>query len=705
VRRWAVVGAVGCVACVLAWSASAGSDTGGPVPPTSAPGATYTLAASADARTEEANPAVNFGLATRLGSDGDVGSRVASFLSFDLSGVSGMVIGATLRLYAVSDGTINGPDVVPVGTDWTETGVTWSTRPQPTAPPVAHVGAVVPGTWVDVNVTSLVTGNGPVGIGLQQKGTDGVVFYSRQGVYKPQLVITTGDPVVIAAGDIACKPGSAVTADRCRQAATADLITRAPAVTRVLALGDQQYEDGALTDYTGPGGYDATWGTAKLITAPVPGNHDYHTPGASGYFDYFGAAAGDRSRGYYAYDLGAWHLVALNSEISTATGSSQEQWLRRDLAATTRPCVLAYWHEPRFSSGYHGAALWVSPLWDDLYAAGADLVLNGHDHDYERFAPQDPSGQPNSRGVREFVVGTGGAQHEPLGGVQSNSEVLDGTTFGVLQLTLRARGYDWSFVPEAGRSFTDTGSASCHDEPPRPSLAVSPSSGAAPLAATLDASASTDADRTAVESYRFDFGEGAGWSAPQPGPTVAHVYAAPGTYDVRVQVTDRAGLSDTAGARVKVGGNLVGNPGFEPDTRGWNASGSGPGIELQSATPGHTGEHAAALVNSGTVASTCTLNDSPNWVARTSAGGYTAGLWARADTPGASLRLRFREWNGSLLAGTATTWLSLSADWQPVTLNYTPVAPGLSTLDLNATVVGAAPGVCFYADDVSMTGP
>jgi acid phosphatase type 7 len=275
--------------------------------------------------------------------------------------------------------------------------------------------------------------------------------------------------ILMAAGDIACRPGASVTATTCRQQSVSDLLVNEPELTNVLALGDLQYEDGCYSDFVGTGAYNDTWGRKLSITKPVPGNHEYHDPTpcppvASGYYQYFGAAAGDPTKGYYSFDLGPWHLIALNSEISHTTSSPQVMWLKQDLAAATQPCILAFWHKPRFSSGHHGSATSRAPLWDALYDAGADLVLTGHDHDYERFAPQDKTGQRDDvNGVREFVVGTGGSSHSAFSStIQPNSEVRDATTFGVLKLTLHALSYEWQFVPEAGGIFTDSGSVTCH---------------------------------------------------------------------------------------------------------------------------------------------------------------------------------------------------------------------------------------------------
>ncbi len=269
------------------------------------------------------------------------------------------------------------------------------------------------------------------------------------------LVAATGacsgggsDPVVAAAGDIC---GSATDC-----APTATLLDQI-APTRVLTLGDNAYPDGASSDYASY--YDPNWGRQKLKTSPAPGNHDYHISGGAGYFGYFGAQAPGP---YYSFDLGTWHLISLDGEIGVSAGSAQETWLKNDLAAHQGQCILAYWHEPRFSSGSeHGSDTSFDPFWRDLYAAGADIVLNGHDHDYERFAPQNPDGQADPKGIREFVVGTGGASHYSFGTPVANSEVRDATSFGVLKLTLHPGGYDWKFVPVAGASFTDAGSGTC----------------------------------------------------------------------------------------------------------------------------------------------------------------------------------------------------------------------------------------------------
>ena len=272
-------------------------------------------------------------------------------------------------------------------------------------------------------------------------------FNSTGGPLPPP---SRGGPVITAAGDICSTPTDC--------APTASLVEQINP-TRALTLGDNAYPDGSPSDYSSY--YEPNWGRFKAKTSPTPGNHEYHLPGAQGYFDYFGPRA---PAPYYSYDLGAWHLISLNSEIDHSDGSAQETWLKNDLAVHPAACTLAYWHRPRFSSGAeHGSDPSLDPFWQDLYAAGADIVLSGHDHVYERFAPQNPSGGADeSRGIREWVVGTGGAPLYSFTAPITNSEARDNTSFGVLKLTLHTSSYDWKFVPVAGSSFTDSGSGTCH---------------------------------------------------------------------------------------------------------------------------------------------------------------------------------------------------------------------------------------------------
>lgn len=266
---------------------------------------------------------------------------------------------------------------------------------------------------------------------------------------------------IAAAGDIACEPGWTSTTSRCRMKATANLIARRGFVA-VLPLGDTQYEDGALWKFRRS--YRPTWGRVKSITYPVVGNHEYHTPSADGYFDYFGAAAG--GRGYYSLALDEWHLVVLNSTCfavgGCGRGSPQLRWLREDLDADASACTLAAWHQPRFSSGPHGNDRAFDRFWRALYGDGAEVVLNGHDHLYERFAAQDPDrNRDRERGIREFVVGTGGGSLYEVERVRPNSVARRTDAFGVLALTLHPDGYEWRFVSIGGRTL-DSGSTPCH---------------------------------------------------------------------------------------------------------------------------------------------------------------------------------------------------------------------------------------------------
>jgi calcineurin-like phosphoesterase family protein len=292
-----------------------------------------------------------------------------------------------------------------------------------------------------------------------------------EAIRAPHATVRGPGVTVVAAGDIACDPfdgdfnGGLGSGSNCRHAAVASVIARLDP-DAVLALGDNQYEEGAHDDYLAS--YDASWGRFLPITYPAPGNHEFKTDGAAGYFKYFGERAGRAGAGWYSFDLGKWHLVALNSNCGDVggcdRGSPQYEWLRRDLAVNARACTLAYWHHPLFSSGPHGDQSDVRPLWAVLHAAGADVVLAGHDHDYERFRPMTAAGARAPRtGVRGFVVGTGGKQHYRIDGVRPNSVVHDDSTYGVLELTLMAEGYRWRFVPAAGGTFTDEGAARCHD--------------------------------------------------------------------------------------------------------------------------------------------------------------------------------------------------------------------------------------------------
>jgi hypothetical protein len=485
-----------------------------------------------------------------------------------LSGLSGTVRQATLRLWA-SSGTGDGPIVTPTSTGWTQNGITWSNKPVSTGRAIADIGGVSTGTWVEVDVTNIVVGNGTYAFRLSGESTDGVDFHSREGANDPQIVVTMGGPdtqpptaptnlrgtagspnqvdltwtastddvavanyqifrgstqiatiggsstaysdttvsanttysytvkagdlagntspasnvvsittttvssapVIGVAGDIACATddpnfdGGVGTTSACRMLATSTLLV-SKGFAAVLPLGDEQYNSGSLSSFMAS--YDLSWGRVKSISRPVVGNHEYGTSGASGYFNYYGASAGDPSKGYYSFDIGSWHLIALNSNCTKvaggcASGSPQETWLRNDLAAHPSLCTLAFSHHAAYSSGHDGDNAFMQPMWQDLYNANAELLLSGHSHDYERYAPQNASGGlDNTRGVRQFVVGTGGAFFTGMGAIDPNSQVHNNTTYGILKLTLRSTSYDWQFIPVSGSSFTDSGTTACH---------------------------------------------------------------------------------------------------------------------------------------------------------------------------------------------------------------------------------------------------
>lgn len=261
---------------------------------------------------------------------------------------------------------------------------------------------------------------------------------------------------IAAAGDIACTAPFTTTATTCRHAGTARLIQNRGAHA-VLPLGDTQYNEGALLDYAMS--YDQTWGAFKAKTNPVPGNHEYYTPEAAGYYSYFG----DRAHGplgYYAYDLGSWRLYALNSACNEVDCAAQVEWLRQDLIAHPGRCSLAYMHEPRFSSGLHGDSAYAARLWPVLDRRQVDVVLAGHDHDYERFAPMTASGSVASKGIRSFVVGTGGKELRSFKAVHAGSRLRNSSAPGVLFMTLAAQSYTWGFRTVGG-TLRDSGTGSC----------------------------------------------------------------------------------------------------------------------------------------------------------------------------------------------------------------------------------------------------
>ncbi|MEP7228532.1 MAG: PKD domain-containing protein [Gemmatimonadales bacterium] len=367
--------------------------------------------------------------------------------------------------------------------------------------------------------------------------------------------------ILVGAGDIAsCGSGG----DE-KTALLVENILKADATATAFVAGDNVYEDGSAAEYRDC--YSPTWGRFKGRTRPSLGNHEYDgVERAKPSFDYFGDALWGNSRargGYYSFNLGdSWHVVVLNSNagfVSATAGSPQDQWLRADLAANSRPCIAAIWHHPRFFSSSDPASSLqrsgVKPFWEALYAAGADLVLNGHAHNYERFSPQTPDGAADpGKGIRQFIVGTGG---KGVGGVvklHPNSQITEGRTLGVMKLTLSPGSYSWELVPEAGKTFTDVGRADCHGSGTTPASTLAtntvPSaffgSACTKLSCTFT-DRSKDSDGSIV-AWSWSFADGTASTARSP----IHAYRAAGTYRVRLTVTDNRGAQGAVTHSVSV---------------------------------------------------------------------------------------------------------------------------------------------------------
>ena len=499
-------------------------------------GSALTFTPIADSYVDSSNPIINYGTRTALRTDGS--PLVNTYIRFSLNNLGGPISSAILRIYANSNSSAGYTVHFVSDNSWGETTINWNNAPSFGAS-VGGSGSFTGGNWTQVDITSLVTGDGDLSIALSNVNSTAVSYASREsGADAPQLVITltssgatftptptltpttnpsftptpTGSPTltstftptptgsatsgptftptptgfssptptptpsatatptptptatvnfnsvtILAAGDIA---KCTTTGD----AATAAILAQYPS-DPILTLGDNAYEYGSLTNYLQC--YDPTWGQFKNRTYPALGNHEYLTSGASGYFTYFSGFGGPSGNGYYSYDLGAWHIIVINSNCSVVggcqAGSPQETWLKADLAAHPNVCSLAYWHHPLFTSGQEGDDPSVKPIWQDLYNAGVELILNGHDHDYERFLPQTPAGVYDpTKEIIEIVAGTGGANHTNTGTKQANSVVFNNQTFGVLKLTLNPTSFSWNFIPVSGATFTDSGSVNCH---------------------------------------------------------------------------------------------------------------------------------------------------------------------------------------------------------------------------------------------------
>ena len=408
----------------------------------------------ADAHVSAAAPRRNYGKLMTL--------SVASFpvarpyVRFRLPDIRGVVRSAKLRVYSRTRSRAGVRVRLVPNNKWGERTITYANAHVARRRPTASSGPVPGGAWTSIDVTPLVAARSFVTLQVAAAGDTAIVIASRETRRRAPRLVLAIDPVLVAAGDIA-------SCDSTGDEATAALLDRIPGT--VATLGDNVYPTGTSEQFAAC--YAPSWGRARKRTRPAAGNHDYATEGAHGYFAYFGAAAGDPARGYYGYDLGRWHIVVLNSNCADVggchVGSPQERWLRTDLASHASRCSLAYWHHPRFSSGPHGGDRAVEPFWQALYEHGAEVVLAGHDHDYERFAPQTPGGLLDpERGIRQFVVGTGGRSHYSIATPTANSEARNDAAFGVLRLVLRPASYEWKFVPEDGQTFADSGSSRCH---------------------------------------------------------------------------------------------------------------------------------------------------------------------------------------------------------------------------------------------------
>jgi hypothetical protein len=445
------------VALVLTGPFLSGATSGAaPAPP-------QARVAVADSYVRADRPGGRFGRARRLLLDSRPVAR--AYLRFRLGGIPRPVARATLSVWAQT-GASAGFSVQVAPNGWRELAVTYRERPRANGRAVRS-GPVRSG-WKSVDVTALVRGAGSsITLAISTSSAAGLSIASREvRLRAPRLRVSGRRPPVRPAGSVVLAGAGDIADDDTEDSETAVLLDAIhPDI--VFTLGDNAYDSGTAKEFQD--WYGPTWGRHRARTRPAAGNHDYRTPGASGYFDYFGARAGDRTKGYYSYEVGAWHVVVLNTngEGPCATvlcngGSPQERWLRADLAASTKQCTLAYWHHPRYSIGPQGTSSGTQALWQALYADGVELALAGNDHNYQRWKPMNAAGAVDTaRGIRSFVVGTGGETADRLGS-HPNVETARTGTPGVLKLTLSPGTYRWEFVPIAGRTFRDSGAGRCH---------------------------------------------------------------------------------------------------------------------------------------------------------------------------------------------------------------------------------------------------
>jgi len=432
----------------------------------------------ADTYVSGASPGSNFGSSATLAANAT--GPVYTHLQFVVSG-SGGATSATLQVYSDSSGATQTKVYAESG-GWSESGLTFNNQPG-RGDLLGSLSTLVAGSYSTLTVP--LSGDGTYAYVLTTGATADRKMTSKETDTPPQLVVPTtptttvsttstgsGDPVIVAAGDVACAAndpsfnGGSGTASACRSKYTEQLIQKLNPVA-LLPLGDEQYNSGSPADFSAS--YAKTWGLSKSISKPIVGNHEYGTSKAGGYFGYFGSLAGPTGKGYYSYNIGAWHLVAINTEctridgaVGCAKDSPQEKWLKADLAAHPNKCTLVYGHRPRWASSSFASAD-IAPLVDDMVAAHVDLYLTGHAHSYERFNPQNASGgaaASGTYGLTQLTVGTGGAFYTGIGTVAANSAVRQKNLFGVEKLVLHSSSWDYSFIPE-NSTWTESGTGTC----------------------------------------------------------------------------------------------------------------------------------------------------------------------------------------------------------------------------------------------------
>ena len=446
------------------------------LPPTttapSVPQGEYEVAVSAqgDATIDSAQPDTPLGdeegIELELGEDGEQRALVR----FEVAGIpeGRLVSRVLLRLVQVDASSWGGVLNAAEG-EWNQEDVTWATAPE-LGDPLAPLPANEEGP-IEIDITGVVAADGVYDFYLTTEADDDLEYASLEGGEGAELVITvapadqtgvgiTRGTVLAGAGDIAgCdSEGDEITAT------LLDEVAEGAQEIVVFTVGDNAYESGTATDFTNC--YDPSWGRHKEITRPAVGSREYRTEGALPHFEYFGEAAGTPGEGWYSYDLGDWHIIVLNSTCDHVGGchpeSPQGEWLEEDLATNPSACTLAYWHHPVYSSTERGGSAEMAPVFERLFDAGVDVVLNGDNHFYERFEPMDGDGELDDQGIRQFVVGTGGHSLAGFGPPVTNSVVRYREAFGILVLSLFEDGYRWEFLSEPGVLFSDRGADLCH---------------------------------------------------------------------------------------------------------------------------------------------------------------------------------------------------------------------------------------------------